>query len=146
MAIYKWPSFHALLMESENSHNSIWRTRFLMKVIAILATDIILFIVVFLFVCFFSLVPPELYADSSKELSSDFVHCKLAVIPERISELITAPGDIGFSFLDTTKKLAQFVLPSTQHEVSVSILYYMYSIHLRSNHRINGSFSRERYN
>lgn len=77
-----------------------------------------------IFACMGNAEAPELYADTSKKLSSDHIQCISAVVGEEISGLTVVPEDRVFSILDTTMKLAAFDLPSQAGEKAILLNSY----------------------
>jgi len=72
----------------------------------------------------FFLEPSQLFADTTKKISHDFVLCKIAVLPEPVSNVTLIPKDAAITFAKEGQKLTKFELESTAevNQVSIQIL------------------------
>lgn len=65
---------------------------------------------------------PELYADTSKKFSNDFIQCTSAVVGDEFSALTLVPEDKVFSVLSTTMQLAEFSLPEAGNKATKPLI------------------------
>ena len=61
--------------------------------------------------------PPEMYAGTTKEFSSDFIWKQEATLTEHVSKFVLSSQTTAFAPLDSSLKLARFSLPPLKEKV-----------------------------